>query len=165
MLDLFRWLIDWESEHLDVLAHEGDALPILHHVLVKIGLYGSRICTKNLNAGESFLDHFFVTTIPLYMFHSWSVLSMTKRSQSKFLGPVSRLSLTPCQRQLLLYPVGSGSVPNFYQIDWWHGKHCKACDFLPLHGHLQTIKNSETHRWYQRISDSSLHVRDIAIGL
>jgi len=28
---------------LDVLAHESDALPILHHVLVKIGLYGSRI--------------------------------------------------------------------------------------------------------------------------
>ena len=31
---------------LDVLAHEGDALPILNHVLVKIGLYGGRICTK-----------------------------------------------------------------------------------------------------------------------
>ena len=31
---------------LDVLAHEGDALPILHHVLVKIGLYSGRICTK-----------------------------------------------------------------------------------------------------------------------
>jgi len=28
---------------LDVLAHEGDALPILNHVLVKIGLYGGRI--------------------------------------------------------------------------------------------------------------------------
>jgi len=28
---------------MDVLAHEGDALPIIHHVLVKVGLYFSRI--------------------------------------------------------------------------------------------------------------------------
>ena len=31
---------------MDVLAHEGDALPIIHHVLVKVGLYFSRICAK-----------------------------------------------------------------------------------------------------------------------
>ena len=31
---------------LDVLPHERDALPVVHHVLVQVRLYGSRICNK-----------------------------------------------------------------------------------------------------------------------
>ena len=29
-----------------VLAHRADALPVVHHVLVQVRLYGSRICNK-----------------------------------------------------------------------------------------------------------------------
>ena len=31
---------------LDVLPHERDALPVVHHVLVQVRLYGGRICNK-----------------------------------------------------------------------------------------------------------------------
>ena len=31
---------------LDVLPHERDALPVVHHVLVQVRLYGGRICNE-----------------------------------------------------------------------------------------------------------------------
>ena len=43
---------------LDVLPHERDALPVVHHVLVQVRLYGGRICNKMSKERKYFHKNF-----------------------------------------------------------------------------------------------------------
>ena len=80
---------------------------------MKIGLYGSRICTKNLNAGESFLDHFFCDYYTSVHVPQLVCALNDKALTVKVLGSSIKVELDALPEAAVVVPGGQLICPKF----------------------------------------------------